>query len=49
MKLFKTGNIDLVKCYQSCFCFELPIVYSMTGVLENWIKDTGIIRIYFVR
>jgi len=26
MKLFKTGNIDLVKCCQSCFCFELPSV-----------------------
>ena len=26
MKLFKTGNIDLVKCCQSFFCFELPSV-----------------------
>ena len=26
MKLFKTGNIDLVKCCQSYFCFELPSV-----------------------
>ena len=24
MKLFQTGNIDLVKCCQSFFCFELP-------------------------
>jgi len=29
MKLFKTGrpNIDLVKCCQSYFCFELPSVF----------------------
>jgi len=26
MKLFKTGNIDLFKCCQSYFCFELPSV-----------------------
>jgi len=26
MKLFKTGSIDLVKCCQSYFCFELPSV-----------------------
>jgi len=24
MKLFQTGNIHLVKCCQSYFCFELP-------------------------
>ena len=24
MKLFQTGNIDLVECFQSYFCFELP-------------------------
>jgi len=27
MKLFKTGNIDLVKYCQSYFCFELPSVF----------------------
>jgi len=28
MKLFQTGNVDLVKCCQSYFCFELPSVSS---------------------
>jgi len=26
MKVFQTGNINLLKCYQSYLCFELPSV-----------------------
>jgi len=38
MKLFKTGNIDLVKCCQSYFCFDLPRVHHDTRARKFDIK-----------
>jgi len=49
MKLFQTGNIEVVKCCQLYLSASNYLVSFTTGVLENLIQDKEIIQTYFVR
>jgi len=46
IKLFKTGNIDLVKRCQSYFCFELPSVLYDRRACKFYIKYRNHLNVF---